>query len=54
MYDSPKSIAVVSETGGHLASNLPEELREHHRRIYDAAVANARELGWDPELGDDD
>ena len=39
---------------GHLASNLPEELRERHRRIYDAAVANARESGWDPELGEDD
>lgn len=35
---------------GHLASRLPPELRERHRRIYDAAVARARELGWDPEL----
>ena len=39
---------------GHLVSNLPPELRERHQRIYDAAVARARELGWDPELGDDD
>jgi len=39
---------------GHLVSNLPPELRERHRAIYDAAVARARELGWDPELGDED
>ncbi len=38
---------------GHLASNLPSELRERHQRIYDAAVARARELGWDPELDDE-
>jgi hypothetical protein len=35
---------------GHLASALPEELRERHRRIYDEAVAAARARGWDPEL----
>lgn len=34
---------------GHLVSNLPPELAEKHRGIYDAAVARARELGWDPE-----
>jgi hypothetical protein len=39
---------------GHLASHLPDELKERHQRIYDAAVKRARELGWDPELGEDD
>lgn len=39
---------------GHIISNLPPELSERHKRIYDAAIANARKLGWDPELGDDD
>ena len=39
---------------GHLASNLPPKLATRHREIYDAAVARARALGWDPELGDDD
>jgi len=39
---------------GHLASNLPPELRARHQAIYDAAVARARSLGWDPELGDND
>jgi hypothetical protein len=31
-------------------------LRERHRDIYEAAMARARELGWDPDgaLGDDD
>lgn len=43
------------EKYGHLVSNLPPELAERHRAIYDAAVARARELGWDPEelLNDD-
>ncbi len=33
---------------GHLVSNLPPELQERHRRIYDEAVRRARALGWDP------
>ena len=39
---------------GHLASRLPEDLRQRHARIYEAAVASARSLGWDPELADED
>lgn len=42
------------EKYGHLASNLPPELAARHREIYDAAVARARALGWDPALGDGD
>ncbi|MGB5831379.1 MAG: hypothetical protein WBG92_05240 [Thiohalocapsa sp.] len=38
---------------GHMASKLPDDLRERHRRIYDAAVLRAKELGWGPELYDD-
>lgn len=40
----------------HLPSRLPDDLRERHARIYAAAVARAKDLGWDPEraLGDDD
>lgn len=34
---------------GHLVSNLPPELAERHRAIYDAAIARARDMGWDPE-----
>lgn len=34
---------------GHLVSNLPPELARKHHEIYDAAMARARELGWDPE-----
>ncbi len=34
---------------GMLASNLPDELREKHHRIYQEAIRNAREKGWDPE-----
>ncbi|MBK5968141.1 MULTISPECIES: hypothetical protein [Thiorhodovibrio] len=39
---------------GHLASRLPEELRERHQRIFAAAIAHARTLGWKPELYTDD
>ncbi len=39
---------------GHLVSNLPEELRVRHARIYAQAVKLARDRGWDPELADDD
>jgi hypothetical protein len=35
---------------GHLASRLPDDLRERHKRIYDAAIARAREMGWRPDL----
>ena len=34
---------------GHMVSNLPPELAAKHRQIYDAAVARAREEGWDPD-----
>jgi hypothetical protein len=39
---------------GHLASQLPPELRERHSRIYTAAIERARAAGWNPELGDND
>ncbi|MCP4432357.1 MAG: hypothetical protein GY806_15380 [Gammaproteobacteria bacterium] len=39
---------------GCLVSNLPDDLRQRHAEIYDAATAKAREMGWNPELGDDD
>ncbi len=42
------------EPYGHLASRLPDPLRERHQRIHGEAMARARELGWEAELGDDD
>jgi hypothetical protein len=39
---------------GHLVSNLPEELRLRHARIYSAAAEYARAHGWNPELDDED
>ena len=38
------------EKYGHMVSNLPPDLRERHKRIYDEAIKSAREKGWDPEL----
>jgi len=39
---------------GHRVSELPEELRVRHERIYAEAVRRATALGWNVELGDDD
>jgi len=50
LYDK---VAVAWEPYGNMVSNLPQELRERHHRIYTAAVERARSLGWNPELGDD-
>ena len=43
------------EKYGHLASRLPEDLRERHARIHAEAMERARQAGWDPDrdLGDD-
>lgn len=38
----------------HLPSRLPDGLRERHAKLYAAAIADAREQGWDAELGEDD
>jgi len=39
---------------GSMVSNLPPDLRERHARIYDAAIAKARTLGWPPSMDDED
>ena len=39
---------------GHLVSNLPPELRERHQRIHDEAIRRAKELGWAPNMDDDE
>lgn len=38
----------------HLASRLPPELGERHARIYERALARAKELGWSRELLEDE
>lgn len=42
------------EPYAHIPSRLPPELLEKYLRIQEAAVKQAKERGWDPELGDDD
>ena len=39
---------------GCLASNLPDDLKEKHKRIYDAAIERARGLGWEAAVNTDD
>lgn len=38
---------------GFRVANLPDELRERHRRIHDEALRRAREAGWEPPMEDD-
>ncbi len=38
----------------HLVSRLPPELRQRHERIYGQAIQKARELGWNPELSEEE
>jgi hypothetical protein len=42
------------EPYGRLPSRLPPALRQRHTHLYAQAVQQAREQGWNPELGDDD
>lgn len=51
LYDK---VSKAWEPYGNLASQLPAELRERHARIYAAAVTQARDKGWDPELAEND
>ncbi len=51
LYDK---VSIEWHKYGHRVSALPDDLRETHQRIYDAAVRHARELGWNPELSDED
>lgn len=32
-----------------LPSNLPDDLKEKHQRIYSVAIQRAKSMGWDPE-----
>jgi len=38
----------------NLPSRLPQDLQRRHSEIYAAAMARARNSGWNPELADDD
>jgi len=51
LYDR---VSQAWEPYGHLASQLPPELAERHKRIYDEAIRQARDKGWNPELDDND
>ena len=41
---------------GCMVSDLPDELRERHKRIHEEGIAQAKLRGWDPEesVRDDD
>jgi hypothetical protein len=51
LYDK---VTAAWESYGHLPSRLPPELMERHRTIYDEAVRQAREKGWNPNDALDD
>ena len=39
---------------GCLVSHLPEELRQRHQRIHDAAIEKATAAGWSGDVETDD
>jgi len=41
------------EPYGHMVSRLPDELKQRHMEIHDAAIKRAREQGWDPDLSNE-
>ncbi|MGF1643988.1 MAG: hypothetical protein ACFCUJ_10110 [Thiotrichales bacterium] len=49
-----ESVFAEWEKYGQLPSRLPDDLRERHAAIYNAAMTRARDKGWNPELGEDD
>jgi len=38
---------------GHMVSHLPPELLQRHAAIHQQAIDQAKILGWDPDLGDE-
>ena len=55
MFDTLNAKVLAAwEVHGNLVSLLPAELRARHERIYAEAIARARELGWPPELDDEE
>lgn len=47
-------VATAWKPCGGLPSQLPEELRERHTRIHGAAIARARQMGWNSEQDEDE
>jgi hypothetical protein len=43
-------VTVEWDKYGCMVTNLPEDLRARHKRIYDEAIKQAKERGWDPEI----
>ena len=39
---------------GCMVSQLPENLRQRHTRIHDAAIAHAKKMGWTGEIETND
>ena len=56
IQDLYEKVTRAWEPYANLPSRLPPDLLERHRRIYSAAIENARSRGWDPdnELSDED
>ena len=50
LYDK---VTAAWEPHGNMVSGLPPDLRARHERIFDAAIARAKSLGWSPNLDDE-
>ena len=53
IQDLYEKVYAAWEPYGHMVGLLPDELKQRHRKIHDAAVKKARELGWYPDLSDE-
>ncbi|HEY5602846.1 MAG TPA: hypothetical protein VIM41_07050 [Gammaproteobacteria bacterium] len=53
MQELYEKVYAAWEPYGHMVSLLPNELKQRHQQIHIAAVARARELGWEPDLSDE-
>lgn len=54
MQNLYEQVNAAWEPYAHLPSRLPDDLKERHAKLYAQAIANARNEGWDPELGEDE
>jgi hypothetical protein len=54
VQDLYEKVFAAWEPYGHLVSQLPPDLKAKHKKIHDEAIERARQMGWDPELGDED
>ena len=54
MQNLYEQVYAAWEPYAHLPSRLPDDLQQKHATLYAQAVVNAKNEGWDAELGEDE